>query len=730
MPDPDARNPEPSLMGPGACVRWIFRSLAPYRGAACLILLGLLAETAFSAAVPMSFRYLIDRALVGRDGRVLVVILVGLGVAAVLVSLAGLGRDYLYARTTAALLRDLRARLFTHLQELSVRDQAGARTGDVLSHFSGDLGAVESALTSAVPWAILPALDLLFSSVLLFVLDWRMALLSLLIWPVALLGPRVFAPLAARASYEKRQQEGDTLSLVQENLSAQPVVKAFGLEDWARAAFGTQNKTIFQSAARLNFLSSMVERSAGIGILLLQVLILGVGGYLAYEGQLSVGSLVSFQTLFLTLSYSLSYVTQYTPQLMQAAGAVQRLEALLAQPTQRRDAGEPPAAPDRWREIRFEEVSFGYTPERRNLDRVSFTLRAGERVAFVGASGSGKSTVLALLLGFYEADEGRIRVDGRPLEPSQLAAFRRQIAPVMQESFLFNVSVRENIRLGRLTATDAEVEEAARRAEIEAAVRDLPEGFETRVGERGGRLSGGQRQRIAIARALVRNPALLVLDEATSALDAAAEAAINDTLARVGAGRTVLMVTHRLASVVDVDCVYVMDQGRIVEQGRHAELLARDGAYAALWEKQHGFTLSANSDYAAVTPERLRDVPLLSALDAESLATLAPRFVTELCPADREVVREGDAGDRFYLIVRGRVEVLKEGVTGEERVAVLTDGDHFGELALLRDEPRSATVRTVQPCVFLSLVRESFLQVLDRAPELRDRLEEIARQRG
>jgi ATP-binding cassette subfamily B protein len=714
--------PEPQVpLGP--LLRRLSEYLRPYRFQSFLILLGLLLEMAFAAAVPMSFRYLLDVVFPRRDERALTTIVIALGVGALLVAGGGLARDYLYARLTAGVLHDMRVRLFHHLQALSMRYYRRSSAGDVVSYFSGDLTAVEGALTTAVAWAVLPFLDVLCSNVLLFVLDWKLALLAMLIWPVALLGPRVFAPRAATASYEKRQDEARAATVVQESTGAQSVIKAFGLAGHAQAAFAVRNHGLYLRSVRFSFLSAMVERSAGVGILALQVLIVGVGAFLAYRGRISVGTLVTFQTLFLTLSYSLSYVTQYLPQLMQAAGALQRIDDLLAEPLEVPDVPGASDLPPGAGEIRFAGVSFSYDGERPNLDQITLRVPPGARVAFVGGSGSGKSTLLSLLMRFDEPATGEILIDGHRLRDVRRASQLQQMAVVLQESVLFNTTLRENIRMGRLSATDAEIEEAARLAEVDDFIRSLPEGYDTDAGERGGRLSGGQRQRIALARAIVRNPRILLLDEATSALDPVTEAAINATLERLSEGRTVISVTHRLAAAAQADQIYVLDQGKLVEEGSHLELLEQHGIYARLWQKQQGFSLSGDGERAAVTGERLGAVPLFRELDAEMRERIAARLVTELYPAGREVVREGDPGDRFYVVVRGRVEVERQTAGGPEKVAVLSDGDHFGEIALLRNAPRNATIRTTQPTALLSLPRDSFLRLLDTAPAVREQLE-------
>jgi ATP-binding cassette subfamily B protein len=353
-------------------------------------------------------------------------------------------------------------------------------------------------------------------------------------------------------------------------------------------SFTLQLRDLAELSARVGFLSALVERSAGISILFLQVVVMGAGAYMAFQGSMSIGSLVSFQALFMTLSWSLSYVSQYVPNLVQAASSQQRIEELLREQPQVVDAPGAKRLPRFTEEIAFENVTFGYNSTQRNLDSVSFTIRAGEWVAFVGPSGAGKTSLLQLLARFYDPDVGRIMIDGQDIKTWTQESWRAQMGFVFQDSFLFNTNIRENIRMGKLNATDAEVEAAAQLASLHHWITSLPEGYDTLVGERGSRLSGGQRQRLVIARALVRNPAILILDEATSALDARTATVVDAVLKKVGKGRTVINIAHRLDSVMHADRIFVLDKGRIIEQGRHQELLASNGLYAHLWRDQHG----------------------------------------------------------------------------------------------------------------------------------------------
>jgi ATP-binding cassette subfamily B protein len=330
----------------------------------------------------------------------------------------------------------------------------------------------------------------------------------------------------------------------------------------------------------------MVERSAAISILLLNVAIVGLGAWRVFTGHLTIGAFVSFETIFLTLSYSLAYLSQYAPSLIQAAGSMGHIEQMLAEQSRITDIPDAKPLPRFTRELAFDHVSFGYTGEKYNLSNLTLRIPLGVSVAFVGPSGSGKSTLLNLLLRFYDPRYGAILVDGHDLKTIQCDSWRSQTAVVFQENFLFHCSIRENIRMANPMATDQQVEDAAKAAEIHDFIVSLPDGYDTLAGERGGRFSGGQRQRIALARAIIRDPAVLILDEATSALDAASEASINATLARLAKGRTVISITHRLRSLRQADQIFVLNEGRLAESGPHEHLLKLRGKYYELWQKQ------------------------------------------------------------------------------------------------------------------------------------------------
>ena len=706
--------------------------LRPYGAQVVLLILGLMVDVAFNAVMPFAFKFLIDDALPRHDARLLWTII---GVMAVAVAVAGataVGRDYLYARLGAQVMRDLRLRMFEHLQRLSADYFGRARVGDVMARFTTDIGAVNNAVVYALPETVLSVLGIVLYTILLFALEPGLALIALIGFPVLLIGPRLLGPRAEAESVQVLDSEGGVASTVQESLLTHPVVRAFGLADEQIGSFRSKLDDLYRRNLRFNVMSYLVERTPNVSFLVLQVVVLAVGSVRAFRGDLPIGTLVAFNSIVLSLSVAITSLTRIMPPLLTASGGVERIGRLLGEEPAVRDL--PDAAPlaPLEKAITFEDVTFSYDGDHKQLDGVTLTIERGTKAAFVGTSGSGKSTALSLLMRFFDPQAGVLAFDGTDIRGIAQPSLRAQMGVVLQESLLFNTTVRENIRMGRLDATDEEIEAAARAAEIEAVIKALPEGYESNVGERGGRLSGGQRQRIAIARAIVRNPPVLLLDEATSALDPGTEAAVEGTIARLAADRTVVAVTHRLASVAGYDRIFVFHQGRLVEQGSHDELVSRGGQYSQLWEKQSGVAVSSDGRLANVTQGYLRSVPVLTDLSESAYARLSRLFVTEHFPEDRVVIYEGDRmAEKFYVVARGRMVVTSSRGGAEDRtIAVLEKGDYFGEIALVKDVPRTATVTTLTPCILLSLRRAQFLDLLRTEPGIEQEISRQIRERS
>lgn len=704
-----------AMMAPGRLLGILLSYLRPYTSRAIVLTVTLVVEGAFNILLALSLKFIIDLAIAPRNPRVLSLVVAGLGIGFILTGASQVARDYLYAWLGSRILNDVRVEMFAHLQQLSLGFYARMRAGDLSSRFSSDLSAVENAVVLGIPGALLCVINIAFSTCILFALDWRLALGAIVGLPLCVIGPKVISPRALKAGYQLRVEQAALTSTIHENLGAQQIVKAFSLSESVIANFEGQAKRLAGMATRFNFLSYASERSPNIGMLLFNILLISGGSYLAFTGSLSIGSLVSFNALFITVSTAVMGLTAVTPSLLQATGGMQRIRELLdEQPTIVERPNARPLPP-LLSGISFENVTFGYTQEQNNLRNVGMNLPAGSRIAFVGHSGCGKSTNLNLIMRFYDPQAGRITFDGIDLRDVKIDSLYDQVGIVFQESFLFNATIRENIRLGKSKATDAEVEAAAQAAELHDLVLQMPDGYDTIVGERGGRLSGGQRQRVAIARALIRNPSLIILDEATSALDPATEAAINETLDRVSIGRTVISVTHRLQSIQHYDQIFVFRNGRVIEHGSHEMLLSFPGSYAEMWRRQHGTAMSSDGDFHVADTSILRDVPLFKDLDQSYLKDIAAMFSTEHVPTGRTVITQGDEGSRFYIIARGKVAIsaLRDHESPVQ-IATLEDGDYFGEISLLANIPTTATVTTLTPSIFLTVQREQLNKLVQQ----------------
>ncbi|MCA1362716.1 ABC transporter ATP-binding protein [Bradyrhizobium sp. IC3069] len=575
--------------------------LSNYKRMLSFVAFGVVVETLFNVIMPLSLKFLIDDALGEEDFQALYKILGVLAVAGIFTSIVAVWYERWDARLAACIISDVRTRLFEHVQDLPAAYFGRTRRGEILSRFSVDLSAFEGSVKTFANSAALPFLELIAGIILMLFLNWQLAVVALLVFPITLIGPRILTPKAVQANYEQKLNESALLGQVQENVAAQAVIKAFSLQRKMFGFFRLRNDETRNKMASATFLSTMVERTVTISVLLLHLVVLAIGAYLATKGHITIGTFVTFESAFWEVSYNIAHVMHFIPVSISSAAAIRHIQELLDEPTRSADRPGAPDLPRITHDITFDHVTFQYegsqTPV---LDNLSLKLDAGKRIAIVGPSGSGKSTLLNLILRLYVPDEGRVTIDGVDVRKVTLDSLRRSMAVVFQENMLFNMSIRENIRLGKEGATDEEVEEAAKKAEIHRYIMSLPQRYDTPVGERGDTLSGGQRQRIAIARAIIRNPSVLLLDEATSALDQTTEAAINRTLLKVAKGRTMIWSTHRLTSVVEMDEIIVISGGRAIERGSHAELLAKNGTYRKLWSDQihqpHGAAAHADAD--------------------------------------------------------------------------------------------------------------------------------------
>jgi ATP-binding cassette subfamily B protein len=561
--------------------------LKNYKKILTFVSLGVLVETLFNVFMPLSLKFLIDDALGEEDFEALIKILSVLAAAGIFTSIIAVWYERWDAKLAASLISDVRTLLFEHVQNLPSAFFARTKRGEILSRFSVDMSAFEGSIKGFANSAALPFFELIAGIILMLFLNWHLAVISLLVFPITLIGPRILTPKAVQANYEQKLNESALLGMVQENIATQAVVKAFMLQRRTLGWFTMRNDEARRKIASAAFLSTMVERTVTISVLLLHLVVLALGAYLATKGQITIGTFVTFESAFWEVSYNIAHIMHFIPVSIQSAAAVRHIQEMLDEPSRGADRPGAPDLPRITNDITFDRVTFQYEGSQAPvLDNLSLKLNVGKSIAIVGPSGSGKSTLLNLILRLYVPDEGRVTIDGVDIRKVTLESLRKSMAVVFQENMLFNMSIRENIRLGKEGATDKEVEQAARKAEIHRYIMSLPQKYDTSVGERGDTLSGGQRQRIAIARAIVRDPSILLLDEATSALDQTTEAAVNKTLLKLARGRTMIFSTHRLTSVVEMDEIIVISGGRAIERGSHAKLLAANGMYRKLWDDQ------------------------------------------------------------------------------------------------------------------------------------------------
>lgn len=548
-------------------LRLIKKYITSYRWLALFLLSSHIFEAGFDSGMRMSLKFIIDEAIVPKNYGLLVLILLLLGGGAIAVTFIGLLGDFFGARFGVLVINDIRRSLFERVQSLSMEFFGRRSAGDIVNCSLADTEKVENGLTIGLSVSIWNFSNILFSVIFLFSLNWQLAVLSCIGLTVCIIAPTGIVRRATEAGYHLRQKEGNIASVVEENILSQGVVKMFGLEKRASKDFVAQLNDFKRVYVRAKFLSFLVQRVPNLAFILVQLVILSLSAAMTYWNWISVGTLVSYQVILIGLNATILNFTWSLPYLIDGAAGLQRIGDILAEIPEVQEATDAVDLPDFKGEIYFDNVSFNYSPERGGVKNLSLKIRQGDFHVFIGQSGAGKSTIVNLLARFYDPDEGRILFDGIDLRSCTVSSLRSQIGLVSQEVILFNGSVRENIRMGCLEASDEQVEAVAKAAEIHDFILTLPQGYATLVGERGGQLSGGQRQRIALARALVREPAILILDEATSALDPATEAGILTTLMRIAKKCTVIVITHRITQALRADVMFVMENGRLVVSG-------------------------------------------------------------------------------------------------------------------------------------------------------------------
>ncbi|MBM3116634.1 ABC transporter transmembrane domain-containing protein [Jeongeupia naejangsanensis] len=558
--------------------------LRPYAGRWLLAFVALAVAAGATLALPVAFRYLIDLGFSpGHRGEINRYFIALFGVSLVLAAATSL-RFYLVSWLGERITTDLRSAVYEHVLGMSPAFFETTQTGEVLSRLTTDTTLIQTVVGTSLSMGLRNFFLFTGGTAMLIVTSpvlsaYILVTLVAVIVPILVFGRRV-----RKLSKASQDRVADASALAGEVLNAMPTVQSFTQEPYENARFGSAVETAFGTAlARIRaraWLTAMVIVLMFAAV----VFVLWLGAQAVLAGTMSAGELSQFILYAVVTAGAVGAIAEVWGDLQRAAGATERLLQLLGTRSPVQETATPQPLPDRESGIEFDAIDFAYPsrPDAPTLAGLSLHIRPGEHIALVGPSGAGKTTLFQLLMRFYEPQAGAVRLNGVDIRDLSMATLRRHIGVVLQESVIFAGSVADNIRYGRPDATQAEIEQAAEAAAAAGFIAELPQGYDTFLGERGVRLSGGQRQRIAIARAILKNPPILLLDEATSALDAASERLVQQALDNASHNRTTLVIAHRLATVLEADWIVVLDHGRIVAQGRHADLLHSSPLYARL----------------------------------------------------------------------------------------------------------------------------------------------------
>ena len=560
----------------------------PYWRWMTVAVFALIISSLLGLVLPLVIRNLVDFVFVNKDFADLNRVTLGLLLVFLFQSLFTFVQQMALAYTGEHAVADIRIDVFTHLQSLPLSFYAERRTGELVSRVTNDVALLQQSMTWNLVILLRQLITIVGAAVLLFWLDWRLTLLILLVVPVITLSMVWLGNRIRLASVGVQDALAEVANSAEETTRGVRIVKSFAREPYEIGRFSDRVMALYQAAMRRARINAMLAPLIGFIASVTITGILYYGGSQVIRGLLTPGDLIAYLIYTVMVASPIAIMADLYGQFQAAIGASQRLFELLDRPSEIVDRPDAVPLPPVVGEVIFENVSFQYTTAIDVISDVSFRARPGQLIALVGPSGAGKSTLVNLIPRFYDVVAGGITIDGCDVRNVTLKSLREQIGIVPQETILFSGSVLDNIRYGRLEATREEIEAAAAAANAHRfIVEDLADGYDTAVGEHGVKLSGGQRQRIAIARAILKNPCILILDEATSSLDSESESLVQDALERLMRGRTSFVIAHRLSTVLNADWILVMDKGEIVEQGTHAALLLNpNGLYARLYNRQ------------------------------------------------------------------------------------------------------------------------------------------------
>ena len=537
--------------------------------------------------IPWIIKDMIDEVLADKNGTMLNWIAASIIAIFVVRGLFWYGQNYLMSYVGQSVIIDIRAAVFKKLQRLSVSFYDKNKTGTIMSYVTNDVNALQSAMVENTIEMITEGFILIGSTVAMIYLDWRLTLFTVCTFPVVLWFMEFFGKKIRKTGGRIQECTADITSVLQESVASARVIKSFVREDYEVDRFDVENRANFRAnmknAQLMATLTPVVELVAAIGV----TMIIWYGGNNVINGTITAGSLVAFLTYAVNISNPIKRLTRVIGNIQKALAAAQRVFMIIDMPEEIAESRDAKQLPEVSGKVEFQNVSFAYDDKGNVITDLSFSVKPGEVIAIVGPSGAGKSTIANLLPRFYDVNKGDIKIDGHSVREVTLDSLREQVGIVPQETMLFNGSVYNNILYGRLDATKEEIEAAAKAANAHDFIMQLTDGYETKLGDRGVNLSGGQRQRIAIARAILKNPRILILDEATSALDTESERVVQEALDRLMVGRTSFVIAHRLSTVKNADKILVLEKGNLVESGTHDELLALDGLYAHLYKIQY-----------------------------------------------------------------------------------------------------------------------------------------------
>lgn len=565
----------------------ILSYIKPYMHRLLFAMVCTIMASAGNLYIPWIIKDMIDEVLADKNGTMLNWIAASIIAIFIVRGLFWYGQNYLMSYVGQSVIIDIRAAVFKKLQRLSVSFYDKNKTGTIMSYVTNDVNALQSAMVENTIEMITEGFILIGSVVAMIYLDWRLTLFTVCTFPVVLWFMEFFGKKIRKTGGRIQECTADITSVLQESVASARVIKSFVREDYEVDRFDVENKANFRAnmknAQLMATLTPVVELVAAIGV----TMIIWYGGNNVINGTITAGSLVAFLTYAVNISNPIKRLTRVIGNIQKALAAAQRVFMIIDMPEEIAESRDAKQLPEVSGKVEFQNVSFAYNDKGNVITDLSFSVKPGEVIAIVGPSGAGKSTIANLLPRFYDVNKGDIKIDGHSVREVTLDSLREQVGIVPQETMLFNGSVYNNILYGRLDATKEEIEAAAKAANAHDFIMQLTDGYETKLGDRGVNLSGGQRQRIAIARAILKNPRILILDEATSALDTESERVVQEALDRLMVGRTSFVIAHRLSTVKNADKILVLEKGNLVESGTHDELLALDGLYAHLYKIQY-----------------------------------------------------------------------------------------------------------------------------------------------